>query len=104
MGDTRLLSSLPWRKTFSDYIFLSYEGKEKRISRGRKKNQKKKETKNNCPGVSFAPFRPSFRVHMLQARPTLGVCFLSQPYFVPLFWLCLVHVRSAVDSPVMLLL
>ena len=37
---------------------------------------------------------------MLQARPTLGVCFLSQPYFVPLFWLCLVHVRSAVDFPV----
>ena len=36
---------------------------------------------------------------MLQARQTLGVCFVSQPYFVPLFWLCLVHVRSAVEFP-----
>jgi hypothetical protein len=35
---------------------------------------------------------PLFRLHMLQARPALGVCFLSQPYFVfssmsSLFWI-----------------
>ena len=37
MGDTRLLSSLPWRKAFSDYIF-------------NRNNKEKKETKNNSPG------------------------------------------------------
>ena len=37
MGDSRLLSSLPWRKTFSDYIF-------------NRNNEEKKETKNNSPG------------------------------------------------------
>ena len=32
MGDTRLLSSLPWRKAFSDYIFNrnNNEGKKKK--------------------------------------------------------------------------
>ena len=37
MGDTRLLSSLPWRKAFSDYIF-------------NRNNQEKKGTNNNSPG------------------------------------------------------
>jgi len=37
MGDSCLLSSLPWRKTFSDYIF-------------NRNNEEKKETKKNTPG------------------------------------------------------
>ena len=37
MGDSCLLSSLPWRKTFSDYTF-------------NRNNEEKKETNNNSPG------------------------------------------------------
>ena len=37
MGDTRLLSSLPWRKAFSDYIF-------------NRNNNEEKKANNNSPG------------------------------------------------------
>ena len=33
MGDTRLLSSLPWRKAFSDYIFNRNNNEEKKEQR-----------------------------------------------------------------------
>ena len=118
MGDSCLLSSLPWRKTFSDYIF-------------NRNKEEKKETKNNSPGylslscaslgtwelpalsrivVSSRRHRNLISRGANSLRPSLGcTCFrldqlLASASWVshilcPSFGCAWVHVRSAVEFP-----
>ena len=92
---SRFVSRCPCLNALADFEVTKAELNRLHVRRRRERAQRRRRRLRLVSGQE----RALFRLYMLQARPTLGVCFLSQPYFVPLFWLCLVHVRSAVEFP-----